>query len=57
MKLEHYNFIISLKIVDFVFLSPRQHSFRPIFDLSSALDLNYYLKMTHMVLFLSSINL
>ena len=54
MKLEHCNLIISLKIVDFVFLTHLQPNFGPIFDFSGILDLNYYFKMAHMLLFFPS---
>ena len=57
VKLEHSNFIIFFNIVDIVFLTPLQLHFRPIFDLSDVLQLNYYFKSVNILLFSSLTNL
>ena len=54
-EVEH--FIISLNNGDFVFLTPLQLHFGPIFDLADALELNYYFKMADMLLFFLSYQL
>ena len=57
VKLEHSKLTISFNIIDFVFLTPLQLHFGPIFDISDVLELNYYFKTAYMLLFFSPTNL